>query len=71
MEFVIKSKNKIEYQTRKKLLKGQFIVRSISIGMTSKDPNDLAILQMHKGLIEKAIIKELNKNCMKGDKNEN
>ncbi len=62
MEFVIKRKNKIEYQTRKKLLKGQFIIRGISIALTSNNPFDLSILQMHKGLIEKAIIKELNKN---------
>ena len=61
MEFIIKKKNKIEYQTRKKLLKGQFIVKSISIGITSGDPNDLYILKMHKGLIEKTIIQELNK----------
>lgn len=61
MEFAIKRNNKIEYQTRKKLLKGQFIVRGINIGITSNDPNDLAILQMHKKLIEKAIVNELNK----------
>ena len=61
MEFIIKKKNKIEYQTRKKLLKGQFIVKSISIGITSGDPNDLYILKIHKGLIEKTIIQELNK----------
>ena len=56
MEFAIKRNNKIEYQTRKKLLKGQFIVRGINIGITSNDP-----LQMHKKLIEKAIVNELNK----------
>ena len=65
MEFVIKRNNKIEYQTRKKLLKGQFIVRGISIALTSKDPSDLAILQMHKGLIEKSILKDFNKNLYK------
>lgn len=65
MEFVIKRNNKIEYQTRKKLLKGQFIVRGISIALTSNDPSDLAILQMHKGLIEKSILKDLNKNLYK------
>lgn len=65
MEFVIKRNNKIEYQTRKKLLKGQFIVRGISIALTSNDPSDLAILQMHKVLIEKSILKDLNKNLYK------
>lgn len=61
MEFVIKSRNKIEYKTRKKLLKGKFSVKNISISITSDDSSDLSILAMHKGLIEKAIVDKINK----------
>lgn len=61
MEFVIKPRNKIEYKTRKKLLHGKFTVKNISIKLTSDDPNDLSILAMHKGLIEKAIVDKMNR----------
>lgn len=61
MEFVIKPRNQIEYKTRKKLLKGSFVVKNISIQLTSNDPNDLALLMMHRGLIEKSIVEKLNK----------
>lgn len=61
MEFVIKPRNKIEYKTRKKLLKGSFTVKSITIQLTSDDPFDLSILMMHRKKIEDAIIEKINK----------
>lgn len=61
MDFIIKPRNKIEYKTRKKLLKGKFTVKNISIRITSDDPFDISILAMHKGLIEKAIVDKMNK----------
>lgn len=61
MEFVIKPRNKIEYKTRKKLLKGSFTVKSITIQLTSDDPFDLSILMMHRKKIEDAIVEKINK----------
>lgn len=60
MEFVIKSGNRLEYQTRKKLLKGAYIVKFITINITAKNPDDLKILMMHRKNIEKAIVNDLN-----------
>ncbi len=65
MEFIVKPHNKIEYQTRKKLLKCNFIVKDISIRITAKDPDDLMILKMHRHLIEKAIVDFLNSKSAK------
>lgn len=61
MEFVIKPRNKIEYKTRKKLLHGSFIVKNVSITITSDDPFDLSILMMHRKKIEDAIVQKINK----------
>ena len=61
MEFVIKPRNQIEYKTRKKMLHGSFVVKNITIQLTSKDPFDLSILMMHRKKIEDAIVDKINK----------
>ena len=45
-EFQFKPKNHIHYQTRKGLLKGSYIIKSIDIQITSRKTYDLYILKM-------------------------
>lgn len=65
MEFIIKPNNKVEYKTRKKLLKCSYVVNGISILISADDPWDLYIMRSHKKLIEKSIINHLNKKSTK------
>jgi hypothetical protein len=60
MKFIIKDKNRIEYQTRHGICKGTYVIKNISITMTAKNPEHVRILQMHRYLIEKEIIDYLN-----------
>lgn len=60
MEFIIKPQGKIEYPTRHKLLKGKYVIKNIEIVITSKDPYDASVLQMHRHKIEKEVIDYLN-----------
>jgi len=60
MEFIIKPGNKIEYQLRDRLVKGSYVVKFITVSITSDKPEDLDILKMHRKKIEKAIVDELN-----------
>lgn len=66
-EFQFKPKNYIHYQTRKGLLKGSYIIKSIDIQITSRKTYDLYILKMHKKLIEKALVHYLNSKSYKDD----
>lgn len=76
MEFIVKPfSNAIEFTTSRGKFpgkhKGKYAIRSISISITSDDPGTLTIMMKNVKPIEKAIVKELNKNFMKGNKNEN
>jgi len=76
MDFIVKPfSNAIEFTTTRGKFpgkhKGRYAIRSISISITSDDPGTLTIMMKNVKPIEKAIIKELNKNFMKGNKNEN
>ena len=62
-EFQFKPKNYLHYQTRKGLLKGSYIIKSIDI--PSRKTYDLYILKMHKKLIEKALVHYLNSKSYK------
>ena len=75
MEFIVKPfSNAIEFSTHRGMYvgkhKGKYAIRSISIMITSDKPDDLKLMMINKKPIEKAIITELNKNFMKGRKNE-
>lgn len=67
-EFQFKPKNHIHYQTRKGLLKGSYIIKSIDIQITSRKTYDLYILKMHKKLIEKALVHYLNSKSYRDEK---
>ena len=56
MKFIIKDKNRIEYETRFCLCKGTYVIKHLSINITAKNPEHLRILQIHRHLIEKEII---------------
>lgn len=76
MDFIVKPfSNAIEFTTTRGKFpgkhKGRYAIRSISISITSDDPGTLTIMMKNVKPIEKAIIKELNKNFMKENKNEN
>lgn len=67
MEFIIRpNSNGIEYtNTRgdyKGKHKGRYIVKSISVVLTSDDPIDLYLMSKYRKRIERAIVGELNKN---------
>lgn len=67
MEFIIRpNSNGIEYtNTRgnyKGKHKGRYIVKSISVVLTSDDPADLYLMSKYRKRIERAIVGELNKN---------
>ncbi len=67
MEFVIKpNANSVEYTTNRGVYKGKhkgrYIVKYISIALTSDDPTDLMLLAKHKKPIERAIVNQLNSN---------
>lgn len=64
-EFQFKPKNHIHYKTRKGLLKGSYLIKSIEIQITSRSTYDLYILKMHKKLIEKALVEYLNSKAYK------
>lgn len=75
MEFIVKPfSNAIEFTTTRGKFpgkhKGKYAIRSISINITSNDPGDLTLMMKNIKPIERAIINELNKNFMKGVKNE-
>ena len=76
MEFIIKPfSNAIEFTTTRGRFpgkhKGKYAIRSISINVTSDNLDDLTLMMKNIKPIERAIINELNKNFMKGKKNEN
>lgn len=60
MKFIIKDKNRIEYQTRHGICKGTYVIRNTSITITDKNLEHVRILQMHRHLIKKEIINYLN-----------
>ncbi len=60
MKFIIKYKNRVEYETHYDLCKGTYVIKHLSINITAKNPEHVRILQMHRHLIEKEIIDYLN-----------
>ena len=76
MEFVIKpNANSVEYTTNRGVYKGKhkgrYIVKSISVVLTSDDPADLYLMSKYRKRIERAIVNKLNQNVVGRDKNDN
>ncbi len=70
MEFIINPlANEIKYETERGKYpgkhSGKYVIRSITVTLTSDDPGDLLIMTKHKKPIEKAIMNELNKTFSK------
>ena len=67
MEFIIRPlSNKIEYTNIRGNYKGnhsgRYIVKSISVVLTSDSPEDLMLMSKYRKRIERAIVNELNRN---------
>lgn len=76
MEFLIRPlSNGIEYtNTRGNYIgkhKGQYIVKSISVVLTSDSPADLYLMSKYRKRIERAIVSELNRGLGGRKKNDN
>ena len=74
MEFIIRPlSNKIEYTNTRGHYKGKhsgrYIVKSISVVLTSDKPEDLMLMSKYRKRIERAIVNELNSN-VRGKKND-
>lgn len=74
MEFIIRPlSNKIEYTNTRGNYKGKhsgrYIVKSISVVLTSDKPEDLMLMSKYRKRIERAIVNELNSN-VRGKKND-
>ena len=76
MEFIIRPiSNGIEYTNSrgnyKGKHKGRYIVKSISVVLTSDDPADLYLMSKYRKRIERAIVNKLNQNVVGRDKDDN
>ena len=76
MEFNIRPlSNKIQYTNTRGNYKenhsGSYIVKSISVVLTSDDPTDLMLMSKYRKRIERAIVNELNRGIGGRKKNDN